>query len=171
MTDVPKTQADLRDMVYHTDARVSAMESQLASVADAMNRLEQHLLNKPEKWNSGSIIALLSLVASIVIGGSVFLDSQLSHVKDDIVELTAEAKVNQEFRHQMHFEVGVMKHSFEVNDEKWQHFDMLMHQRDDRINGVENRQLGMSEKLKTIAKLQEKFTERALTGLEKRRDG
>lgn len=156
----------LEARTYHIDGEVAGLKTQVGGVVDSLTRIENTLLNKPEKWNTGSIIALLSLFVTIVVGGAVFLESQMAHVRDDIVELSEEATVNREFRNQMHYEVGVVQHTIKVNDDKWNHFDEMMHKRDDRINGIENKQLGMGEKLDSMEGLQQSFTERALKAIE-----
>ena len=131
---MPKSNADLREMVYHTDARVTAMEGQLSDMGNAMNRIEQHLLNKPPTFNLGNIMALLGFAATVMIGGAAYLDTQLNHIRDDIVENDSEIHDINEFRHQTHYEMSNLHHLMS----QWEHFDELMHKRDDRINQIEN---------------------------------
>lgn len=130
----------LEQRTYHIDGEVTAIKSQLSTQNEALQRIENSLLNRPSVWNTGSIISLLGLVGSIVFGGAVYLESQMGNVEEDIHELAEYVDIQQEFRHQMHYEVGRMTQTVEEYDRKWDHFDMLMHKRDDRINEIEKKQ-------------------------------
>lgn len=134
----------LEARTYHIDGEVAALKTQMGGVVDSLGRIESHQLNKKPVWNTGSVMAMLALVATILLGGATFLDTQLEHIRDDIVGIKADATIVEEFRHQVHYEIGVFKHTQKVHDEQWKHYDELMHKRDDKINEIENRQWGMS---------------------------
>ena len=145
VTDNNETQLNTRiekfeARLYHVDGELGAVKADLRNQGDSLRRIEQALVNKQPIWNNGTVLALLSLLVSIVIGGGAYLDNQLNHIKDDIAGNEKRIEVLDEFRFGMHYEVGVLHHDGEQKDKRWDHFDELMHQRDDRINDIENNQ-------------------------------
>lgn len=117
MTDqVPKTQQDLREMVYHTDARVTAMEGQLTSISHSLSRTAQKLdtvisaINAPKdvNWIGLGALALSFLVA--LAGGAKFMTEYvaltMAPVNTAIVENSNLIVKLREFQHQTHYEFG-----------------------------------------------------------------
>ena len=120
----------------HTEADVSAIKTGMDTLLDAVRRLE----NKPPMWNNGTVISLVAVLFTILTGAGLYMESQMGHVKDDISDLRETQHMLEEFRHQMHYEVGVMQNNFKVNDDKWAHFDMLYHKLDDQKDEIDKRQ-------------------------------
>lgn len=61
---------DLLEKVYHTDARVTAMESQMATVVNSMSRIESALVNKQATPSTliTMIVGALTLMSAMVFG-------------------------------------------------------------------------------------------------------
>lgn len=83
-----KDNAEILEKVYHTDARVSAMESQMADMSHSMGRIESLLLNR--QTNPLSIVGIM-LTALTLLGGLLFGMAQIMHltmapVSDDVAE-------------------------------------------------------------------------------------
>jgi hypothetical protein len=79
---------DLLERVYHTDARVTAMESQMATVAGSVSRIESALVNKQASPSTlvTMIVGALTLMAAMVFG--VFQMTVLSQqpIVNDVAE-------------------------------------------------------------------------------------
>ena len=132
-----KKDSDIWEKVYHTDARVTAMEGQLSDVNNAVSRIEQHLLNKPTP-------NVYSLGLTILLGcGTVFfslaqyvnlelapIQDQINHRGGIISEFTA-------FKHQTHYEFGGLHEWKADHTTELQHMDDRMHQIEDRVRGTE----------------------------------
>ena len=113
----------------HTDSEVSAVRTQVDILVQGFQRVEQAILNKPPVWNSNSILALLGFCATIVGGGGLYMESQMNHVRDDINENYKKITVSEEFRHQAHYEFGVLHSTSEQVEEEvsrlWDHIHKL----------------------------------------------
>jgi len=129
----------LEARTYHIDGELAAVKTQVSGMVDSLERIESSLLNRPDKWNNGSIVAMLSLIATIIFGGGVYLDNQLSHLRDDIERNEEHMEILDSFRHQMHYEVGVLSTLNEEQNNKLDHFDTLDHKRDDRLRELEKK--------------------------------
>lgn len=109
VTDVSEKDSDIWEKVYHTDARVTAMEGQLSDVSGAVSRIEQHLLNKPEP-NVTAWIGIAFGVLTFIVG-LLWVVVQYVHLNNEPIQETmaARGEVLQEyteFKHQTHYEFG-----------------------------------------------------------------
>ena len=105
---------DLEARTYHIDGRVSAIESQLTSQGATLSRVEQHLLGM-SKGKEPNVIGWIGLavsgflgVAGLVFSLAKYMDLQLQPIR---AGLAANAEVHETlnaFRHQMHYEIGVL---------------------------------------------------------------
>lgn len=140
MTDqVPKTQQDLREMVYHTDARVTAMEGQLTSISHSLSRTDQKLgqvisaISAPKdvNWVGLGALALSFIVA--LAGGAKFMTEYVVLTLDPVQqELTvASNRISglRDFQHQTHYEFGGLHQRADVWDTEirrlWEHIHKL----------------------------------------------
>ena len=119
---------DLREMVYHTDARVTAMESQLTGLGHSMDRIEANLMNKPP-FNAAPWVGIgLTIIMGITGMGFTALNyiSLTQEPLEDVVRtLASKQALIEDFRTQSHFEIGTTKaeqkyHQLEI-EKLWAH--------------------------------------------------
>ena len=73
---MPTNNQDLREMVYHTDARVTAMEGQMSNIAANQAKDSQKLdnlisvLSQPKTVNYAAWVGVCLTVVAMLIGGS-----------------------------------------------------------------------------------------------------
>lgn len=152
--EVPKSPQDLREMVYHTDARVTAMEGQLAGIASQLNRTDSKMdqvinaINQPKDVNWLGIGSLgLSLIVSL-FGGAAFVVRYTGLTQEPIVdkvgEIAAVLSDQSKFQMQTHYEVGRFsakddEHSSEIA-RLWDHIH-----KQELVDGEQNDRLARSE--------------------------
>ena len=137
---VPKTQTDLREMVYHTDARVTAMEGQLNTVAQGQHRTESkldqliHHLNQPPNINWAAWVGVGISILVMVVGGTIGFTNYIHLTQTPIVVDTTynRDKIQElrEFQRETHYEFGIFhtqtERAQEDRQELWDH----VHQRE-----------------------------------------
>jgi len=126
MTD-NKDETSLRQLVYHTDARVTAMEGSLSSLTDGQLRQEQkidHLisnLNKPKDINWAGWAGLVLVVVLGAIGFTQrtqeFVALTLQPVNEEIAQNYVTVKEIQEDIIEFHKEVGIAQEFRKHNNE------------------------------------------------------
>lgn len=138
---------EVEQRTYHIDGKVAMIENQLSNQGVQLNRIEQFLINKP----GPNYLGMISLGVTILLGAlaltggmAAFMNSQIAHVKDDVEFVVDKLATVEEFRHQMHFEVGLLKErgtrfQLEIDgiNKRADHFDELYHINDRRLNEVE----------------------------------
>lgn len=117
MTTVPKTQTDLREMVYHTDARVTAMEGQVNTLVLSHNRTEGKIdqlisnLNQPKHVNWAAWVGVALTFMAMSIGGLYGISQYITLTQAPIIEEVAyQRDITQTirgFQRETHYEVGV----------------------------------------------------------------
>ena len=136
---MPKNQQDLREMVYHTDARVTAMEGQLASVASSQSRTESKLdqlinsLHQPKNVNYAAWVGVCLSLIAMLVGGTLTFTNYVKLTQDPIV-IDADYNRHQinelrEFQRQTHYEFGLLSQSKEIMEVEierlWAHIHAL----------------------------------------------
>jgi hypothetical protein len=124
-TDAARLQ-HLEQRTYHIDGEVTAIKTQLGTQNDALQRIENNLMNKQPIWNISNVMSLLVVAGGLILGMVTYVHTLIEPIDDRMDMYDA-------FRYEMHYEVGVMQHSFEQNDKRWDHFDTLHHKQDDAI--------------------------------------
>lgn len=102
---------DIWEKVYHTDARVTAMEGQLQELSNSMARIEGHLINKPEQSFStyaGLFLSILTILGGLIWGMTNYIDLTLHPVRNNIENLIDKQAMFSEFRYQTHYEFGML---------------------------------------------------------------
>ena len=116
---------DIWEKVYHTDARVSAMETELGNVTAGVVRIEAHLLNKPEinvtAW-IGVVLTGLGLMVGMLFGMVNYVDIKQQPIIDSLAARDVLLKEYQDFRKDTAYEHGrqdalnaSMKESVDLN--------------------------------------------------------
>lgn len=126
MTDnnsVPKTGQDLREMVYHVDARVTAMESTISAVQMGQQRTEQKLdhliatLNAPTNVNWAAWVGVGLTALTLVFGGLFGTAQYISLVNEpqitDIDNNRGSIIDLKKFEREAQYEFGVMHETTE----------------------------------------------------------
>ncbi len=113
---------EIWQQVYRTESRVSAIEQQVSDIGTAVSRIEQHILNRPAfnvlGW-TGVGITVLSLIGAALFAVVNYVTLMMDPVKQDIVKnesliesrfekLYDELDELEEFKHQTHYEFGVL---------------------------------------------------------------
>jgi hypothetical protein len=107
---------DLATMVYHTDARVTAMEGQLTGLGQSMSRIEAHMMDKPP-FNAAPWIGIGLTILFAGIGGMFtgmkYIQLTQEPLRVDIQELWSADRLEREreqkvmeFIKQTHYEFG-----------------------------------------------------------------
>ncbi len=138
ITDVSGTTTEeLVAKIYHTDGRVSAIESKIDTLASGQLRIENALLNKPPAWNNTTIMGLVIGVGAFLVGITGYVDLQLSPVKEILVH-DAEWKVDKdEFQRATHYRYGEMDAYVRNDNERFRHHDDQFHSLDGRVRSLE----------------------------------
>ena len=141
MTDHPQTKGDLWEKVYHTDARVSAMESELSNVAAVTARIEHHLLNKPPvnfaAW-VGIGITILSLAVAGLFGISQYIQLTLQPIQQALLSSEAVNAEYQQFRQQTAYELGVAETERKFLHKEIDHDHEQLHALRDNISRIDS---------------------------------
>lgn len=130
----PTSAEDLVGMIYHTDGRVSAVESKLDAQGQQLNRIEAAVLNKPPAWNNSNVMALALVVGSFLVGITGYVSMQLSPVNQAIVEFKEIANESLQFQKQTHYEFGRLSEWKEEHVEAFKHHDELYHELERRVD-------------------------------------
>lgn len=139
MSDVPANQQELREMVYHTDARVTAMEGSLSSLAANQQRTESKIdqvittLTQPKNvnwaaWVGICISVLVTLVAG-TIGFTQYISLTQEPIKKEVEYNRDQTNDARRFQREAHYEFGVTHKNQEVVtreiDKLWEHVHNL----------------------------------------------
>ena len=135
MTEVPKTTNDLREMVYHTDARVTAMEGQMSNIATNQAKDSQKLdnlinvLNQPRNVNYAAWVGVGLTAVALLIGGTIGMVNYMQLTQDPlarrVVGNTTDINDLHEFQRATHYRFGEYEkldgfHNSEIT-KLWQH--------------------------------------------------
>lgn len=125
VTDVSEKDSDIWEKVYHTDARVTAMEGQLSDVSGAVSRIEQHLLNKPTPNIQSLALTIVLGCATLFFSLAQYVNLELTPIQNQIESRSDALQDFQDFKHQTHYEFGRL-HEWKEQSEK----------KIDKINGI-----------------------------------
>jgi len=113
---VPKTNTDLREMVYHTDARVTAMEGQMSNIAANQAKDSQKLdnlisaLNQPRHVNYAAWVGVGLTAVALLIGGTIGMVNYMSLTQDPLEKIvdgnTTDIDDLHEFQRATHYRFG-----------------------------------------------------------------
>jgi hypothetical protein len=103
------TESELIQKVYHTDARVTAMEGEMRVLSQGVSRIETMLLNKPGPnylgW-LGAGISIFTLCVGGVFGVAQYVELTLSPIRQDIAERESVIREFGQFKNEIHYELG-----------------------------------------------------------------
>jgi len=99
-----KEESKIWEKVYHTDARVSAMEGQLSDLSAGVQRIESHLLNKPRE----NILSWVIAAAGALWGVAMYIDMSLEPIEDVQQRNMEVVTVFREFKEEVHYEMGIL---------------------------------------------------------------
>lgn len=95
------------------------MENQLHDLSGAVGRIEQHLLNKPPinaaAW-TGVFLTFVAMMFGGVFGINTWVGLMLDPIESQVSIAREERATQQEFRHQAHYEFGLLHHSEKALD-------------------------------------------------------
>ena len=135
MTEVPKTNNDLREMVYHTDARVTAMEGQMHNIAANQTKDSQKLdnlvnvLNQPRNVNYAAWVGVGLTAVALLVGGTIGMVNYMQLTQDPLAERVVGNTIDiddlHEFQRATHYRFGEYEkldgfHNNEIT-KIWQH--------------------------------------------------
>jgi hypothetical protein len=107
------------EKVMHTDARVTAMESQIQDVSSSVNRIENMLLNRQETspiaW-FGVIFSVLGLCGAMIWGMAQYVSLNQAPVVDQVNRNDAQIQKLEEWQNKTHYELGVIHERFRISD-------------------------------------------------------
>ena len=130
---MPKTQQDLREMVYHTDARVTAMEGQITTIGNNQLRSEQkidqliNVINSPRQVNWAAWAGVCLTIIIMIVGGLFGVAQYVALVNEPQVQDINYNRTSigemKEWQNQTHYEFGVShsvqdRHSKDI-EEMW----------------------------------------------------
>ena len=102
---------EIWEKVYHTDARVTAMEGQLTDLSHGVNRIEAHLLNKPPvnvaAWVA-VVLTFVAMVVGLVWGMTNYIELTLGPTRIAMSNVIREVADLEAFQHETHYEIGVL---------------------------------------------------------------
>jgi chaperonin cofactor prefoldin len=157
MTDYKETyeveEKRVWEKVMHTDARVTAMESQIKDVSSSVSRIENLLINKQETsplaW-FGVIFSVLTLVGGLVWGMTQYMALQLDPIEDDLQARDAIVQAYYEFKNQTHYEMGQIHAYRKAGEKEIDHLHERYHDLQDRVNRLEHKGTATKEKLDSV---------------------
>jgi len=132
---VPKTNNDLREMVYHTDARVTAMESQMSNIAANQAKDSQKLdnlisvLNQPKNVNYAAWVGVGLTTVALLIGGTIGMVNYMRLTQDPLEKIvdgnTTDIDDLHEFQRATHYRFGEYEKVDKFHDKEieslWEH--------------------------------------------------
>ena len=117
MSEIPNN--DLREMVYHTDARVTAMEGQISNIATNQNKDSQKLdnlvnaINRPRNVNYAAWVGVGLTTVALLIGGTVGVVNYMRLTQDPLADIvignTTDIDDLHEFQRATHYRFGEYK--------------------------------------------------------------
>ena len=136
---MPTSEKDLREMVYHTDSRVTALEGAVGTIGTNQLRSEQKLdqlinsINAPKQINYAAWVGVGLTTLAMVLAGAFGLGSYIGLVNEpqmiDIANNNKAIEKLGEWQQQTHYEFGVLHNNqVHVKDEisrLWQHIYKL----------------------------------------------
>jgi chaperonin cofactor prefoldin len=141
------------EKVMHTDARVTAMESQIKDVSISVNRIETMLLNKQETsplaW-FGVIFSVLTLVGGLVWTMTQYMALQLDPIEADLKSRDAVVQAYYEFKNQTHYEMGQIHAYRDAGEKEIDHLHERYHNLQDRVNRLEHNGTVTKERLNGV---------------------
>lgn len=126
---------DLEARTYHIDGRVSAIETQLTTQGATLSRVEQHILGM-SKGKEPNVVGWIGLVVtgflgvlSLVFTLAKYMDLQMAPLRASLLDNEEVHEVFNDFRHQQHYEVGVLHENKTVQQQEiarlWEHIHKL----------------------------------------------
>lgn len=116
-----KDNNEILEKVYHTDARVTAMEAQIADISHSMGRIETLLLNKQETsplaW-FGVIFSVLTLCGGLLAAMVTYFSMSTEPLRDKMLEHEKYVSEFSDFKHQTHYEMGMLHEWKRATDER-----------------------------------------------------
>lgn len=139
--------SSLERMVYHTDARVTAMEGQLSTMGGSINRIEHALLNK-QPPNLAAWVGIVITIFLAGIGGlygiAQYISLTQSPILDAVAVLDDKMQGVREYQRETHYEFGVVHERKEYIqleiDKLWDH----IHKQED-VDALQNEKLSAIE--------------------------
>lgn len=134
-------QNELVRKVYHTDARVTAMEGEIRQLAGGVSRIENMLLNKPAPnilgW-IGAGLVVVSMLAAGLFGIAQYIDLTQQDIRVDVNSRGTVIDEFRSFKEGTHYEMGRIHEWKEQQTRQQQHFDERMHQLESEINRIDS---------------------------------
>lgn len=126
-------QNELVKKVYHTDARVTAMEGEIRQLAGGVSRIESMLLNKPEPnvlgW-VGAGMAAIGFIAALLFGVASYIDLRLTPLRDNVSSRGDMIAEYQQFRQREAYDQG-------KEDEWMRHYELRSKMHDDKFKELQ----------------------------------
>lgn len=151
---VPKSETDLREMVYHTDARVTAMEGQLDSIAHSLSRTDTkidqviHAINAPKDINWVGIGALCISMIVAMFGGARGMVEYVTITQAPILSTLDEhsdvLSHLREFQQQTHYEFGQFSTKAGQLEKEVERLWAHIHKQED-VDTVQNEKIAKAE--------------------------
>jgi hypothetical protein len=135
MSNVPKSANDLREMVYHTDARVTAMEGKINYVADGQDKLAMEVRSfistqtQPRNTNYAAWVGVFLSGVVMLIGGTLGLTRVFTLAQEPLLQDVATnskyVDALKVWQNQTHYEFGVQHENNATQtseiDRLWEH--------------------------------------------------
>lgn len=134
-------QNDILQKVYHTDARVTAMEGEIRSISGGLVRIENMLLNKPEPnvlgW-LGAGFTFVGFVAALLFGVASYVDLTLSPIRGDVKARAEVVAEHHEFRREQAYDQGRTDEWRRQYEERVEHNHDRLHDIEDDISRIDS---------------------------------
>lgn len=126
MSNVPTNDQDLREMVYHTDARVTALDGKLNYVVNSSDQLAVEVRgfiaqqSKPKDVNYAAWTGVFLTLIALLIGGTIGFSNYVTLTQAPLKELTEKNTTRvaglRTFQQQTHYELGVVHEHRKTSD-------------------------------------------------------
>lgn len=134
-------QNELVRKVYHTDARVTAMEGEIRQLSGGVSRIESMLLNKPAPnilgW-VGAGLVVISMISAGLFAIAQYIDLTQQDIRVDVNSRGAVIDEFRSFKEGTHYEMGRIHEWKEQQLRQQQHFDERMHHLESEINRIDS---------------------------------
>lgn len=137
-----KEEKAIWEKIYHTDARLTAMEGQMTDLSDGVKRIEQYLLHKDPPNTLGWLTAVgggLVMLFTFVFGMVQYIDITLEPIEQLIESRQTIVEDFGSFKHEMHYEVGRLHENKELMRKEWEEMDSRLDGAEDDIAAVESK--------------------------------
>lgn len=136
VTERESNYAHVLERVAKTETSVAALENDMRTVMTGVSDIRKMLMES-QKGKDPNYGMWIGLVAAVLFGVAQYVDMGLEPLEDTIVQRQGVIQTFQDFKHQTHYEFGMIHEWKSEHKKEVTHLDERMHQMEDRLRATE----------------------------------